>query len=296
VSLRTWSPDLSVVVPALNETPHLYHTVTRLQETLPARSEILVVDDGSTDGCADFLQTTTEASLTLLHTAHLGAAQARNWGAQHARGKILVFADAHISTPSGWWEPLVAALDNPRVGAVAPVISTMGQPQRKGFGLRWQGPSLEVEWLIPQGQTRYPVPLLPGACLAMRADTWQVTGGFDAGIQRWGAEDTELSLRLWLLGYELYLVPEVDVAHVFRQRHPYAITWTAVLHNLLRVAFVHFHPARLRRVVVALKNHAAFAAALALIGQSDIWKRRAEFRLRRVRDDEWFVQRFGLTL
>jgi len=37
----------------------------------------------------------------------------------------------------------VAALDNPCVGAVAPVISAMGQPQQKGFGLRWKGPTLE---------------------------------------------------------------------------------------------------------------------------------------------------------
>jgi glycosyltransferase involved in cell wall biosynthesis len=59
----------------------LYCTVTRLQETLPDRSEILVVEDGSTDGCANFLQTTAEADLTLLRTARLGAARARNWGA-----------------------------------------------------------------------------------------------------------------------------------------------------------------------------------------------------------------------
>jgi hypothetical protein len=69
----------------------------------------------------------------------------------------------------------VAVLDNSRVGAVAPVISAMGQPQRQGFGLRWKGPGLEVEWLEQQGQTRYPVPLLPGACLAMRADTWRAS-------------------------------------------------------------------------------------------------------------------------
>jgi hypothetical protein len=83
---------------------------------------------------------------------------------------------------------------------------------------------------------------------------------------------------------------------LFRQRHPYTITWTAVLHNLLRVAFVHFHPARLRRVIAALNGHAAFAEALALIIKSDIWSRRAALSLQRVRDDEWFVQRFGLTL
>jgi glycosyltransferase involved in cell wall biosynthesis len=77
MSPRTSFPSVSVVVPALNESTPLRGTVTQLQATLPARSEILVVDDGFTDSCADFL-TTAAAGMTLLRTAYLGAARACN--------------------------------------------------------------------------------------------------------------------------------------------------------------------------------------------------------------------------
>lgn len=294
MAVRAPRPRLSVIIPALNEATHLRDTVTQLQATLPEGSDLVVVDDGSSDGCADFLEA-ARAEVTLLRTTRLGAARARNWGAQHARGDVLVFADAHIHTPAGWWAPLLAALDDPQVGAVAPVISAMGKRQQKGFGLRWSGPNLDVEWLGPQGETPYPVPLLPGACLAMRAETWQATGGFDEGIRRWGAEDAELSLRLWLLGYELRLVPAVEVAHLFRPCHPYAITWDDVVHNLLRLALTHFQPLRWRGVVAALKGYTADADALALSVESDVWSRRLALMARRVRDDEWFMRRFGMT-
>ena len=88
MSPRTSFPGMSVVVPALNESTHLRGTVTQLQATLPARSEILVVDDGSMDGCADFL-TTAAAGMTLLRPARLGAARARNWGLNMPGGRLL---------------------------------------------------------------------------------------------------------------------------------------------------------------------------------------------------------------
>ena len=45
---------------------------------------------------------------------------------------------------------------------------------------------LEVEWLDRQGDKPYPVPLLPGGCLAMRRDTFEAIGGFDAAAIRCG--------------------------------------------------------------------------------------------------------------
>jgi hypothetical protein len=122
MSPRVTFPSVSEVVPAQWST-HLRGAVTQLQASLPARSEILVVDDGFTAGCADFL-TTAAAGMTLLRTARLGAARARNWGL-NMPGEDHCVCRCPYCYPSGWWEPLVAALDNPCVSAVAPVISVM---------------------------------------------------------------------------------------------------------------------------------------------------------------------------
>ena len=96
MSARINSSRISVVVIALNEGSNLRRTVENLQSTLNGNSEILVVDDGSDDGCADYLAA-GDASVRLVRSDHLGVAAARNFGAAQTSGDIIVFADAHIT-------------------------------------------------------------------------------------------------------------------------------------------------------------------------------------------------------
>jgi GT2 family glycosyltransferase len=288
------SLDLSVVIPALNEGDNLRRTIACLDANLPPSSEVIIVDDGSTDGCCDFVRGSTMIHL-LEPTApgmRLGAPGARNRGASTAAGEVLIFLDAHVDVAQSWSEPLMTAARDPAVGAAAPGISVMGRPECCGFGLRFRDAGLGVEWLPPP--TSLPeVPLLPGACFAISRDIFEAQGGFDAGLVRWGSEDAEFSLRLWMAGYELRLVPDVTVAHLFRESHPYVIDWTSVLHNMLRLAVVHFGPERLKRVVERLKHYRDFGAAWALLLDTDTHIRRAEMHGRRTRDDHAYFAHFG---
>jgi glycosyltransferase involved in cell wall biosynthesis len=286
-------PLISVVVIARNESSNLRCTVENLQATLPERSEIMVVDDGSDDGCSDFLRPKAAPKLRLIRSKNLGVAGARNLGARRTRGEVIVFADAHIRLPPDWWKPLVSVLANHRTGAVAPAISDWNFPKRKGFGLHLTGPALEVQWLPRQSEDPYPVPILPGCCLAMRRETFTVTGGFDGGLISTGGVDNELGVRLWLLGYELFVVPSIEVAHLFRARFPYPVLQKTALHNRLRLAFAHFGSRRIADVLVALKGKEDLRRALTLLVKSDIATWRAQLVSRRIHDDDWFFRRFG---
>jgi hypothetical protein len=197
-----------------------------------------------------------------------------------------------LCSPAGG-APLVEALDNESVGAVAPVISNQEEPQYKGFGLRLKSPDLSIEWLRRQGQEPYRVPILPGCCLGMRRATFEATGGFDGGMVRSQGVDNELAVRFWLLGYELWLVPQVEVLHLFRRAQPYELRWDTVMHNKLRLAFVHFAQDRVGRVVEALRGNAGFAAGLAQLAVGDAAERRSHLASKRVRDDAWFFEQFG---
>jgi GT2 family glycosyltransferase len=281
-----------VVVPSYNEGERLRGTVAQLLTTLPPDAEVIVVDDGSTDGSVAALP--GDPRLAVLPSARQGIARARNEGSRAARGRILVFADAHVCPPPGWWQPLVEALADPAVGAVGPAISMLGRPRCKGFGMSLRQASLDATWLGRAGQRPYQVPVLCAAFLALRRETFCAAGGFDHGLVRWGMNDVEFSLHLWALGYDLLVAPQVDVAHLFRDRHPYHVDWMTVLHNKLRVALVYFGPARLARVIERLKPHRDFAAALALALTSGSNERRAELQRRRQRDDDWFFDRFNL--
>jgi GT2 family glycosyltransferase len=137
--------------------------------------------------------------------------------------------------------------------------------------------------------------MLPGAFLAMRRDVFEATGGFDDGLLRFGFNDAELSLRLWLLGYELRVVPQVVVPHQFRAATPYKKDGAHFGHNLLRTALVHFNHERVARVIANAQTRGGFSAAMALTSSSDIETRRASLMGKRVRDDDWFFNTFAAS-
>jgi GT2 family glycosyltransferase len=286
---------ISVILPAANESVLLKRTVEQFAATLPANSEVIVVDNGSTDGSADFLVEEPCENVHLIRTTELlGVAGARNRGLAQAKGEIVVFADAHLDLPIHWWQPIVCTLNRPEVGVVGPGIGVMGNPNLPiACGQRIAEARLRVQRLPWKGVEPYPVPTLGGGFMAMRHNTLKRAGAFDAGMPQWGSEDLELCVRYWLLGYEVWVAPAVTVLHYFRKSNPYKVEWGAVTHNLLRVALLHFNQPRMTRVITALKGNGNFAQALAHAVESDVWQKRAEFAARRVRDDDWYFEKFA---
>ena len=209
--------SVGVVVISHNEGDRLTRTVRGLLATLPVNAHVVVVDDHSTDHSVASLP--EDERLTVRRPAvRLGVAAARNYGASELGCDVLVFSDAHVDVASDWWESLAGALADPAVGAVAPSVVAMGEPTWKGWGMTLSDAALNVEWLPYPGDAPVGVPMLCGCFLAMRREVFERCEGFDEGLSRWGAEDLELSLRLWTLGYQCLVVPEVEVAHLFRER------------------------------------------------------------------------------
>ncbi len=285
---------LSVIVISLNEGESLRRTVDNLLATLPGSSEIIVVDDGSTDQSTGFLSEGYSSVKLLRPEVRLGVAGGRNFGASHAKGDVLVFSDAHVAAPPEWAESLLDVLARPEVGAVAPAISAMrpAAVECTGYGQKWHDAGLAVGWLGQQGSAPYPVPLLCGCFLALRREVFTEIGGFDSGMVLWGAEDSELSIRLWTSGYECWVVPELDVQHAFRAQFPYEVKWEPVLHNRFRLVSLHFGPRRLLRVVERLKQYDEFAAASVRLLVGDLGARAAQLRSLRRYDDDWFFSKF----
>lgn len=109
------SCDLSVVIPAYNEARRLPLTLRRLREWLAAgsaRHEIVVVDDGSTDGTSQAAREAGGESLVLLrHEPNRGKGYAVRRGMLTATGARRLMTDADLSTPIGELPRLMAELD-----------------------------------------------------------------------------------------------------------------------------------------------------------------------------------------
>jgi glycosyltransferase involved in cell wall biosynthesis len=118
---RRMADRISVVVISRNEGNELRRTVENFDHTLPEGSEIIVVDDGSTDGSANQVRT-RRGRIRLYRVENYGVARARNAGARQARGGVIVYADAHLRLEADWWRPMLDLLQDPTVGGVAPAI------------------------------------------------------------------------------------------------------------------------------------------------------------------------------
>lgn len=284
---------IGVVVISRNEGAFLRRTVENLEDTLPGSSSVVVVDDGSTDGSADFLAD-RKGRTRLVRARNLGVARARNLGARRCRCDIVVFADAHITLQPDWWRPLVEIVQRPEVAAAAPAIVNLGPVPRIGYGMQFKGPSLDVRWFHHKPKSPCAAPILPGCCFAMRRQVFEAVGGWDEGQLQRGNVDIEGCVRFWLLGYELIVTPETVVGHLFRRRSPYPVEWAEYLHNRMRLAWVHLNPERAGKVVAALRDSPRFGEALLLLLERGVAARRREMLAARVRDDDWFFERFGM--
>jgi GT2 family glycosyltransferase len=291
---------ISVIIPAHNEGGNLADTVSAALENAGCDAvEVVVVDDGSTDGSPGLVADRFPGShqVRILREEGLGVARARNRGAQAASGEILVFMDGHCYTPPGWLSGLAVPLAEPQVGLVGPAFASLLQGNGpRGFGAVWADASLEIQWLPQLAGQPYWVPLLPGGCHAIRREVFDRLGGYDEGMTRWGAEDHELCMRAWLLGYQVVFQPAVTIYHLFRTHHPYAVETAKIVHNRLRLALLHFRRERVLKVMAHYQNWSSFPEAVMALLESDVMVRREQLWQQRVRDDDWYFAQFGDTL
>ena len=189
---------LSVVIPTHNKLPLLQQTLAALgrQEPGPHRDwEVVVVDDGSRDGTADWLADAAVAGIPALRVvtppANVGRARARNLGARAAAGRWLLFLDDDIVAPPGL---LAAHLD---LLEAFPDHGTIGWA-RTDDTVR-DGP--HFHYLDTRGVARLPVGPAPARYFvtqnaAVPRAAFLEVGGFDEDFRDYGFEDMEVAFRL----------------------------------------------------------------------------------------------------
>ena len=165
--------------------------------------------------------------------ARRGLAEAYTLGARVAQAPWLVFLNGAVwPTAPGWVQPLLAALMQDGVGAVAPVLERPdGTLDQAGLDYRWD--ALQQVWqphapqqglaraqtLLPQGGQR--VPLLGSACLAVHRTTLEALGGWDPhALLSPGWEGPTLSQALRAQGLACACVGTVRLTHVPEQAVP----------------------------------------------------------------------------
>lgn len=112
------SPDLSVIIPTYNRLPLLQETLDSFVGKLSCTYEVIVVDDGSTDGTRDFLRS-VPAPVRPIFNEHQGVQVARNAGMAETQGRYIKFLDDDdLLYPQAVDSQVAFLLDNPLVDVV----------------------------------------------------------------------------------------------------------------------------------------------------------------------------------
>ena len=99
-------PDVSIIVPVFNSAAYVMQAVNSALRQTGAEVEVVVVDDGSTDGTGEIIDEACArlTNVKVVHQAQEGSASARNRGIQEAEGRYIGFLDA-----DDLWDPTKAA-------------------------------------------------------------------------------------------------------------------------------------------------------------------------------------------
>ena len=201
-------PSVCVLIAGHNEADTIAETLGSLWNSYP-RLQIIVIDDGSSDGMADVAKSYARDR----HGVHIlsraqrgGKSSALNWGLSQARADVIITLDADSRlSPNALWE-IVQPLQNPNVGAVSGTITV------------WNSSHNIVTWLQAyeyrqsiflgrQLQARLgTLGIVSGAFGAFRHSVLKRVTGWDAGSR----EDGDLTLRIRKAGYQIAFAPEAE--------------------------------------------------------------------------------------
>ena len=197
---------VSVVIPAYNEAAVIERTIGSVLASERVDVEVVVLDDGSTDGTHDLVLRAFghDPRVRLVRLRNGGKARALNEGFRRASHERVVALDADTVFLPGTIDALVRDLDDPRVAAVAG-RAVVGNP--RSTIARWQA----LEYLVGQAVERRAwhrlgiVSVVPGAIGAWRRAAVLDAGGFGRETL---AEDTDLTLALQVRGHLVTYAPD----------------------------------------------------------------------------------------
>lgn len=218
-------PLVSVIVVTYNGKPYLVRCLQAVRANCYPNYEVIVVDNGSTDGTIDYL-TQLQKEWPALSVERLGynagPSAARNCAAAKARGKYLAFLDNDTQPMPDWLQVPVELMEaDASIGACQCKLLLLREPHRIDYAGDYLSPLGFLVQRVPGGaedtgafDQRAEIFSAKSAAMVMRRSAFEQAGGFDPDYFIY-VEETDLAWRVWLQGYRIIFVPESRVLHEF---------------------------------------------------------------------------------
>jgi glycosyltransferase involved in cell wall biosynthesis len=232
---------LSVVITAFNEGNEVRRTVESVRENTPSPHEIILVDDGSTDGCCDGCD--APHVQVVRHPQRIGVAFSRNSGCRFAQGDSVAFLDAHQRVGPGCLDAC-AALASDTGGIVLPEMRELAETDWAGYGAdlalcpthgyfvgRWR--------LRPPEATVTPITTMICPGYVMTREAYRRVKWIDA-LRGWGASEPAVAVKAFFAGVPILHFRGPQARHLFRSKFNFDNSWRATWWNHALVARVCF--------------------------------------------------------
>jgi GT2 family glycosyltransferase len=213
-------PVVSIVVVTYGAQELVARCLNAIEGNTPAPYEVVVVDNASPDGTAEFLRSEVEGAKTVFNEENTGFLLASNQGAMEARGRFLCFLNSDAFVEPGWLAPLLELFErDPSVGVAVPLfLNPDGTVQEAGSVVDYLGWAMalgdgsdvrSLEFLF-----RREVDFGSAACLVTLRQLFADVGGFDPAYAPGYFEDVDYSFRLKAMGLRTIYEPRSRVVHV----------------------------------------------------------------------------------
>lgn len=211
--------ETSVVIPAFNASSTIENCLLHLLNCRGSwGSEVIVVDDGSSDDTAEIVSKFAPR-VTLVRSPHLGVSAARNLGVELAHHHVVTFLDSDCLVTKNFLLGLISPFANSEVMAVQGVYRT----RQKELVALFSQVEFEERYLFMRQFSS--LDLLSSYALAVRREAFFHVGGFNVDLA--GNEDVDFSFRLARLGGRMVMTEKAVVFH----------THQTSLRNYLRLKF-----------------------------------------------------------
>lgn len=208
------SDSVSIIVPTFNGGHRISKCLEALiSQTGGKRAEIIVVDDGSTDGTYGVVS--AHPGVRVIRQENAGPAAARNRGANDAQGDILLFTDDDCVPNSDWLLSMLAPFADPNV------VGAKGVYMTRQHQLTARFVQLEYEDKYRNLARVENIDFIDTYSAAFRRKQFLEVKGYDTSFPVACAEDVELSFRMSAKGWVMKFVPDAAVYHT----HPSSLGW-----------------------------------------------------------------------
>ncbi len=216
------SPKISIVIVSYNHKDYLGPCLDSLLSQTYSNYEIIVVDNNSSDGSADYVQTTYPLIKVIKSKQNLGFAGGNNLGVQQASGEYLAFINPDTTVDPQWLEALLKPFKHmPQIGMTTAKILLMKYPSHIntcGNDVHYTGIGFLRGSNRPSSEfnSQEEVVAISGAAFLMPKLLYQAIEGFDENFAPAYVEDTDLSWRVILMGRKCLFVPDAIVYHDYQ--------------------------------------------------------------------------------